>query len=125
VSLQDWLAILAVASTAISSIVLWGFLTGRWIQKQEGESSHGQKRIAEIESDIHELDRALRDADLARHAFVERVNIDVGRLEQRIALVERADSLMSAFNERRDQELDRRLGQMESILREIQREGHR
>src|SRR5688572_30192046 len=79
---EQWIPALLAVSTALSGIIVWGFVTGKWVQRQESGHAVWQSRLDKAES-------LLAQENAARHALTERINTDLGRLEQRIVWLEK------------------------------------
>lgn len=91
--------ILVAITSVISAVILYGFTTGKWVQKQELSHQHGESRFEKLEA-------ALAQETAARHALTERVNTDLGRLEQRGVWLEK-------MIERQEAQVTRRLDRLE------------
>lgn len=120
-TLLAWLPVLSVASTALSAVLVWGFASGRWLQKQEDGKESLADRLSEVESDITSLQKAFGDFIQQRYATVERINTDLGRHEQRIAILERERQLSTEFAQREMAAMLTRLATIEAVVREIER----
>lgn len=102
---QQVLPWLVAALTAVTSVLVWGFTSGRWVQKQEDGSDVFRKRLDALE--------VLQDEeDKVRRAIVERINTDLGRLENRIAILAREKELSDGW-------LNQRLAHIEAAIREL------
>lgn len=104
-SAQSLLPWLVAALTAVTSVLVWGFTSGRWIQKQEEGTDTLRKRLDALEL-------AQDEEDKVRRAIVERINADLGRLEHRIEIIKRERELSDGW-------LTRRLEQIEASLRDL------
>lgn len=133
--LITWLPVLSIASTALTGILVWGFASGRWLQKQEDGKTNTERGLADLRGDVerrfmalqnelHAFDRALREEDHKRQESVERVNVALGRLAERVSVFEREAKLVSEFWSRERENIDRRLTALDlavSQLRERQK----
>lgn len=132
---MDWLPIALAVSTAIlgviSTIAIYGFATGKYIQRSDDHREDVEERLevfakhlSDLHREKHELDRALRDEDHARRAIVDRINTDLGRLELRLAVIERQNIMNAEFDQREVAARDRRFEKIEATLEECLRVIH-
>lgn len=69
--MPDWLIpLIAAVSAFLSAVVVWGFVTGRWVQVREDD--HGE---------IERLRKELATLEDTRRQWSERVNVDIGKLQ--------------------------------------------
>lgn len=102
---------LSAAAVALSSLVLWGFASGRWVQKRE-----------DADSDLRKLAKDLRTEDANIVAFKERVNTDLGRLELRMGADKELMTLRFQRSDERHQTLEERVENLERFARDLQRQ---
>ncbi len=71
--LRTWLAIGQIGMSALVALALWGFATGRWTQKREGESDAVAKAVGTNAREISNLTVALAEkADCDRVSALEK-----------------------------------------------------
>jgi chaperonin cofactor prefoldin len=124
----DWIPIALAVTTAVlgvlSALLLKGFAAGKYLQRHEDHRADVEQRFNEFRHEIAELRRCARDEDQARRLVVDRVNTDFGRLELRVAVLERQADMATDFDERQGESRDRRLDHLEALVRELQRQAH-
>lgn len=111
---QAWLPWLSAAGGVLSGLLIWVFTTGRWTSKREAE-------LARLERDLQELQRAVQSEALSMRAFIERVNTDVGRLDTRIALLERELIVRQQYDQQEAAARDSRIRRLEEHLEDLRR----
>ncbi len=125
---MDWIPIALAVTTAVlgvlSALLLKGFAAGKYLQRHEDHRADVEQRFNEFRHEIAELRRCARDEDQARRLVVDRVNTDFGRLELRVAVLERQAIMATEFDERQGDSRDRRLDHLEALVRELQRQAH-
>lgn len=113
--LLPWVSAIAAF---ISTIVVWGFASGRWVQRREADAEQ-----------LDKVTKSIRDEDLAHRVFVDRVTTDMGRLESRILFndekellrFQRVDEHMTALEQRCDR-LEDRANDLHRQVHELQRQ---
>lgn len=87
--LPSWLIpTITTVTTALSAVVLWGFVTGKWVQGREDDHDAIARLRQEFdkrwESDRAEVARLRQDfekVEQERRMWSERVNVDIGKLQ--------------------------------------------
>ncbi len=129
---MNWIPLALAVATAVlgvlSTILIKGFAAGKYLQRVEDHRNEMQdwreeiaKTLSDLHQEQHELARALRDEDHARRLMVDKVNTDMGRIDLRVAVLERQSIMTSDFDHRERESRDRRLEQLEEVVREILR----
>lgn len=116
--MSDLLPLLSAAAASLSAVLVWGFATGRWVQKREAD----HWTVDAVRKDVSRIKQGLRDEDSARRALVEKVNADFGRLESRVVWHNERDDMMFKRAEELHVFLMQRIERLEEDVRDLQRQ---
>jgi hypothetical protein len=121
----DLLPWLSAAAAGLSALVVWGFSSGRWVQRREDD--HGdiealRADAAAITASLTEYDKALRELEQSIVTFRERVNIDVGRLESRLVWGDEKETLRFQRVDEHITAIVVRQDRLEARMNELQRQ---
>lgn len=114
-TVNSWLPVVAAIGSALSALIVWGFVSGKFIQRQSDD-------VAEIRQRVENNERKITDGDKARHAYIDKVNADLGRIRHRYELIQQRITIDEKHGDERHERVDMRLTRIENQLGDLQRQ---
>lgn len=120
-TLTDWLPVVAAITSALSALIVYGFATGKFVQKKSDAFDSLETQHSVLAGRVKDAERHISDNRDARYRLVEDINRDLGRLGHKFELLEQRIAITAQHGTERNERLDDRLDKIEGQLSEMQR----
>lgn len=118
-TVNAWLAVVGGIGGVLSALIVWGFASGRFIQKRTDEFDSLERRHSALADRVTKNDASIEEITRSLHALREETNRDFGKMQlMQELLQQRVDHHKEQATDRREQ-VDARLKRLEA--REIER----
>ena len=124
-ALHDWIGtFLAVAAglwAVFTTLTLYGFRTGKFIQKGDDDINDLDKRHSQLDERVSNIDIALDEVLRSIHMLREEANRDIGKVQLTYELLQQRVEHHKERVEERRQQLDERIRRLEEQIMAAQR----
>lgn len=124
--MHDWLgtglAVAAGAWAVITTLALYGFSTGKFIQKRDDDVDDLRRRLGALAERVTINERALADFERAMLKLREDTNTTTGRLQYKYELLEERVNVQKAHSDERYERTEVRLLALEGDTNQLQRQ---
>lgn len=121
-SVNEWLPVVAAIASVLSALIVWGFASGKFVQRQSDEVEDMRRRHGALAERVTVNEGRISDGDKARHAFIDKVNAELGRLRHRYELIQQRMTIDEKHSDERKERMEMRLARIEGQLNDLQRQ---
>lgn len=121
-TINAWLAVVGGIGGALSALIVWGFASGRFIQKRTDEFDNLEKRHSALADRVATNDGSLADIKQSLHRLREEIHRDFGKMQLTYELLSQR---VTHHKERHDEHRERiedSLTEIDKHVDEIQRQ---
>lgn len=120
-TVNEWLAVVGAMGSVLSALIVWGFASGRFIQKRTDEFDGLEKRHGALDERVSNIDVALDEVLRSIHMLREEANRDIGKVQLTYELLQQRVEHHKERVEERRQQLDERIRRLEEQIMAAQR----
>lgn len=121
-TVNEWLTLIAAAWGALSVLIVWGFASGKFLQKRDDVVEDVRRRVAALAERVAANENRITEGDKARHSFIDRVNAELGRLRHKYELISQRMSIDEKHHDGRHAQIEIRLSRLEGQISDLQRQ---
>ncbi len=111
----------AAITSVLSALVVWGFASGKFVQKKTDDIDDIVARNRVITDRLTDAERSIHENREARFKLVEDINRDLGRLGHKFELLEQRIALTAHHGDERNERIDDRFNKIEAQLDDMLR----
>lgn len=121
-TVQDWITVIAGVWGGLSLFIVWGFASGKFLQKRDDEVDDLRRRVSGLAERVTTNERSISDLKDASSKLREEANASLGRLQHKYELLEERVSVQKSHSDERYERLAAALGKIEEHLSHMQRQ---
>ena len=121
-SINDWLPVVAAIASVLSALIVWGFASGKFVQKHTDDADTLRRQQAAVSDQVAINARSIGDIKDALFKLRENINRDFGRLQHKADLLEERVSVQKDHGDERHERVSEGLDKLETMVSDLQRQ---
>lgn len=113
-TVNEWLPVIAAIGTALSAIIVWGFWSGKFVQKHTDEIDDVRQRQLLAIDRVTTNEKSIADIKDALFKLREETNRDMGRLSYKADLLEERVSVLKVHSDERYERIEAQIEKIEA-----------